>query len=370
MVKNTMNPYGSLDERSYWAPAVGRIPHENISLLWKPKRDVQRRHKIATYGSCFAQHFGRALRSRKYGWMDAEECPSGMTEESATQYNYGVFTSRTGNIYTTSLLKQWTEWALGEKNPPNEFWIKDGRVIDPFRPNIEPNGFDCEAEMTESRNLTIESFLKSFSEANLFVFTLGLTESWRNVADYEYPICPGTIAGEFDKDKHLFVNHRFRDILGDLRKTIALMRSVNPKLRVLLTVSPVPLTATMSGNHVLTATVESKSILRAVAGEATRSSSIFDYFPSFEIISGTPFQGVYYNSNKRTVRQEGVDFVMNSFFDCLDAEFRPEHRKKAIEGETAITPVVGEVNDETIVCEEELLAAFDSSTTLGNSGSA
>ena len=365
-----MNPYTSLDERCYWAPAVGRIPHEDISMLWKPKRDVKRGHKIATYGSCFAQHFGRALRSRKYGWMDAEECPSGMSEESTAKYNYGVFTSRTGNIYTTSLLRQWTEWALGKKNPPSEVWVKDGRIIDPFRPNIEPNGFDSEKEMFDSRNLTIESFLKSFSEANLFVFTLGLTESWKNIADYEYPICPRTIAGEFDKDEHIFVNHKFRDILGDLRKTVALMRGVNPKLRVLLTVSPVPLTATMSGNHVLTATVESKSILRAVAGEATRSSSIFDYFPSFEIISGTPFQGVYYNSNKRTVRQEGVDFVMSSFFDCLNAEFRPERRKRVVEEKSSTTRVTEENSDDTIVCEEELLAAFDSSAVSTRAGAA
>ena len=43
--------------------------------------------------------------------------------------------------------------------------------------------------------------------------------------------------------------------------------SVNPRARLLLTVSPVPLAATATPNHVLVASIHSKSVLRAVAGE-------------------------------------------------------------------------------------------------------
>ena len=39
-----------------------------------------------------------------------------------------------------------------------------------------------------------------------------------------------------------------------------------PKLRILLTVSPVPLTATAGDDHVLLATTYSKSVLRAGRG--------------------------------------------------------------------------------------------------------
>lgn len=349
-----MNPYAELDNKYFWAPAVGKIDPTQISSLWNPKRDLFRRHKIATYGSCFAQHFGRALRSRKYGWMMCEDTPSGLSTETATRFNYGIFTARTGNIYTVSLLRQWTEWAVGISKPPAEIWIKNDRFYDPFRPNIEPEGFASEDELIASREITIESFKRSFAEANLFVFTLGLTESWSHVDGYEYPMCPGTIGGTFDTEKHKFKNHIHRDIIRDLRQTVALMRKVNPALRVLLTISPVPLTATMSGNHVLTATVESKSVLRAVAGELSRSHAIFDYFPSYEIICSAPFQGMFYNDNKRTVRQEGVDFVMQSFFQCLDAKFRPHSTTDiGIPDNHSVDDV-----DSDVVCEEELLGAF------------
>ena len=81
-----------------------------------------------------------------------------MSDESALEYNYGIFTARTGNIYTVSLLKQWSGWALGVKEPPTEVWEKDGRYYDPFRPNIEPNGFASEKEVLSSREITIDAF--------------------------------------------------------------------------------------------------------------------------------------------------------------------------------------------------------------------
>ena len=79
-----------------------------------------------------------------------------------------------------------------------------------------------------------------------------------------------------------------------MQQAMALMRSANRGLRFLLTVSPVPLTATNSGNHVLVATVDSKSRLRAVAGQLARTVSRVDYFPSYEIISAPPFRGSFF----------------------------------------------------------------------------
>lgn len=352
-----MNPYESLGENSFWATAVGRVEPLNIYGLWEPKRRLLRRHKIATYGSCFAQHIGRALQKRKYNWMQCEETPHGLSAENASNYNYGIYSSRTGNIYTASLLLQWVEWALKVSVPPEEVWEKNGRYFDPFRPNIEPDGFMSENEMLRSRELTLEAFKQSFAEANLFVFTLGLTEGWINTEGYEYPMCPGTVAGEYNKEVHHFKNHTFREIIRDIRRSVALIRTINPKVRILLTVSPVPLTATMSGNHVLTATTESKSVLRAVAGELSRSKILFDYFPSYEIITSSPFQGVFYNENKRTVRPEGVDFVMQSFFDCMDMKFKTQAKPTARTRKTSQSDN-GRSND-YVVCEEELLAAFN-----------
>ncbi len=45
-------------------------------------------------------------------------------------------------------------------------------------------------------------------------------------------------------------------------------RRINPQPRFILTVSPVPLVATMSGSHVSPASIYSKSVLRAPAGRS------------------------------------------------------------------------------------------------------
>jgi hypothetical protein len=356
-----MHPYKNLNENSFWASAVANRNMFDIDGLWTPKYRITKTQKIATFGSCFAQHIGRALASRGFKWMIAEPAPTGLSKSNTRRFNYGVFSARTGNIYTVSLFKQWVSWAIGATPPPNEVWEKDGRYYDPFRPNVEPNGFATEIEMIRSRERAIEAFKECLVGSHIFVFTLGLTESWRNkVHNYEYPMCPGTVAGEFDKDQHEFINQDFPFIRKTLTEAIKLVRELNPQIKFLLTVSPVPLTATNSGKHVLVATMESKSILRAVAGQISGQASYVDYFPSFEIINAAPYRGTFFESNQRSVNHAGVSHVMNMFFNCLNAIF-PIEMETTKQTENS-QPEGPSKSDDDVVCEEELLSAFEKSS--------
>lgn len=370
-----MHPYEKLEEKFFWATAVANRNMYDIESLWNPKFRIAKNQKIVTFGSCFAQHIGRALRSNGFNWLICESAPKGLKEENAIKFNYGVFSARTGNIYTVSLLRQWVSWATGEADVPNEVWKKNGRFYDPFRPNIEPGGFFSEEEVLKSREVAIEAFKECLTTANVFVFTLGLTESWINIQKgYEYPMCPGTVAGEFDKNNHKFVNQDYLIIRKKLAETIMEIKKLNPRIKFLLTVSPVPLTATMSGNHVLVATMESKSILRAVAGQMMRSSRFVDYFPSYEIINATPFRGTFFEPNQRSVNHVGVNHVMDNFFKCLTDKFPIEepinfHQAEGAESEEPHSPPIAQSErkhlketDEDVVCEEELLNAFSIKT--------
>ena len=96
---------------------------------------------------------------------------------------------------------------------------------------------------------------------NLFIFTLGLTEMWvHKESETVYPTAPGTICGEFNKNIYEFKNAQYREIINDFNKFKATVRKIrsNKPFKILLTVSPVPLTATASGKHVLVSTVHSK----------------------------------------------------------------------------------------------------------------
>jgi hypothetical protein len=359
-----MNPYKNLDTKFFWAPAVAQRHMMDISEVWDPKFKIGRHMKVATYGSCFAQHIGNALKANGFNWYIAEGGPQGVDLNILKQYNYNIFSARTGNIYTVSLLKQWVEWALDNRTVPDEVWIKEGRFYDPFRPNIEPSGFSSEVEMRTSRKLAIDAFRNTLINSNIFVFTLGLTESWINDKNgYEYPMCPGTIAGEFDSIEHKFNNQGFQFIHSTLISVIRKIRSVNPKIKILLTVSPVPLTATMSGNHVLVATMESKSILRTVAGAVQRQFNFVDYFPSYEIINSTPYRGAFFEPNMRSVNAVGVDHVMDLFFKSLHKFSVNVKVINAVSSGFQRESVVKKSGDsansvDDIVCEEEILSTF------------
>jgi hypothetical protein len=309
------NPYENLPPIASWRNAiVNKTPHE-IRGLWRPKAPLERSHKVATFGSNFSQHFARALKQRGYAWFDAEPSPDIFIPAIQKKYNYGVCSARTGFIYTVAALRQWVSWAVGTTTPPEEVWEARGRFFDPFRPAIEPNGFATAKELLASREMVLRAIRNIVLTADRFFFSLGQTEGWISGSKgYNYAICPGTVAGKFDSNNHSFKNHTFAEIHSDLSWVIETICNLNRKMRFLLTVSPVPLTATASGMHVLTATTFSKSLLRAVAGTMADNFEVVDYFPSYEIVTAPPFNGMFYEPNKRSVSELGITFVMEHFF--------------------------------------------------------
>jgi hypothetical protein len=95
---------------------------------------------------------------------------------------------------------------------------------------------------------------------------------------------------------------------------------VNPKARLILTVSPVPLAATYSEEHVLVATTYSKSVLRVAAETTARAHEGVQYFPSYEIITGAYARGKYFAQDLRSVTDEGVSHVMQVFMNRMIAD--------------------------------------------------
>jgi hypothetical protein len=152
-------------------------------------------------------------------------------------------------------------------------------------------------------------------EMNVFLFTLGLTETWYNSkGDYCYPVVPGAIAGEFDESLHAFRNFRCNEVVADLKQVVQMLFNQNRNLKVLFTVSPVGLVATAEQRSVIVSTAASKSILRAAVDEVVGANSNVDYFPSYEIIASPPSQSRFWADGLRDVTEKGVATVMEIFF--------------------------------------------------------
>ncbi len=286
----------------------------DVDPVTTPLFTVERTDQVATAGSCFAQHLSRTLKSHGFTYFVAEQAPV-LTAEEAQRRNYGVFSARYGNLYTARQLLQLFDRAYGQFRPCDELWRRpDHRLVDPFRPQIEPEGFASAEALEASRAEHFAAVRRMLETLDVLVFTFGLTEAWRSRADGAIlPLAPGVAGGEMDPSRYEFVNFTVADVVSDMQSFIARLRSVNSRAKLLLTVSPVPLVATYERRHVLVSNTYSKAVLRAAAGEICRAHTLCDYFPSFEIITGNHARGSYFEDDLRSVRPEGVEHVMRVF---------------------------------------------------------
>ena len=311
-----MNPYSGLPSSAFWKTGVTQENPYAIDNIYKKKFDIKPDTQIATAGSCFAQHISRHLKRNGFQVIDEEKAPLGLPDELHQKYGFSMYSARYGNIYTVKQLLQLAQEVAGERKPKNYVWKKNGKYFDALRPAVEPEGHKKEQEVIEHRNFHIQKVKDVFTKMDLFIFTLGLTEMWvHKESGTVYPTAPGTICGEFDEDIYEFKNAEFQEIIRDFNEFQRIVRKIrsNNEFKILLTVSPVPLTASASGKHVLVSTVHSKSILRAVAGQLSTNQAQIDYFPSFEIVNNPRLHSTSFKENLRSVRDETVQTVMKHF---------------------------------------------------------
>ncbi len=351
--RSASSPYEGLPAEAFWRNAVVGHAPDALPAIYRNKFAIGKETAIATAGSCFSQHLSRLLRAREFSIVETEPAPDGMDPEVAHQHQYGIFSARYGNIYTARQLRQVAFEAFGRFEPADAIWEKDGRYYDAMRPAVEPGGFATPDEVRDSRKDHLRAVRRVIETADLFTFTLGMTEAWvHRQTDTTYPTAPGTIAGRYDPALHAFRNFSFQDVFRDLTQFFALAKRVNPNIKFLLTVSPIPLTATSSGEHVLTASVYSKSVLRAVAGQLASERDDVDYYPSYEIVTSALSKGAYYDENLRTISPEGVAAATAAF---LAACMRASEPAPILERAEAIQE---EPTDDDPLCEEILLDAF------------
>lgn len=343
------NFYTDLDQRAFWRSGVADSETLAPLDIYRKKWPIGKNWKIGTAGSCFAQHIARYLKQNGYQVLDIEPAPKALPPEKRQAYGYELYSGRYGNIYTTRQFRQLVEEVFGEVKPEPLIWEEGGRFFDAIRPNIEPAGFATRNELIAARRYHLERLRLLFESVDLFVFTMGLTEAWMDRESGRIvPIAPGVIAGSDSIKDYDFVNFTYDEVVADFRKAMRMLNENRKKrMRFILTVSPVPLTATATSNHVLAATTYSKSVLRAAAGFLSDSHANIDYFPSFEIVTNPAARGTFFAGNLRSVRSEGVATVMTSFFSE-----HPPHKRTGKQFSNHVTSA------EDLQCEEALLEAF------------
>lgn len=350
-----VNPYAGLPEHHYWRQAVSRVERHAFDPITSVKFTVDTSTRIATAGSCFAQHISRELERIGLNYFVTESGAEFPTSER-TRRNYGLFSARYGNIYTARQLIQLLDEAIGNRQPTERPWTRpDGRFVDAFRPLVEPDGYANADAVSAARQKHLACVREMFERADVFVFTLGLTEAWRARQDGSvFPLAPGVSGGSYDGSLHEFINFTVPEVEADLQRFLETARIINPSLKVLLTVSPVPLIATYENRNVLVATTYSKSVLRVASETVAQKYSFVDYFPAYEIIAGSYNFGAYFEENARDVNPSGVAHAMRVF---LRNYMSPEAQERLIGDRRQSAP---EYKPNTaVVCDEESISKIN-----------
>lgn len=347
--QGSSSPYKGLPAHQFWRRAISAVETHRVDPVTHTRFKIARDARVGTAGSCFAQHISRRIMAAGFNYL-VTETGENRSEQDRLANNYGTFSARYGNVYTTVQLLQLFEEAFGERTPCDRAWIRpDGRFVDPFRQQIEPAGFDDEAAVLADRAVHLAAVRRLFEDADIFVFTLGLTEAWRSREDGSvFSAAPGVVGETYDPARHEFVNFDVAATYGALHQFLEKFHRINPTAKVLLTVSPVPLIATYEPRSVLVSTTYSKSVLRVAAEMALKQFDWVDYFASYEIITGSFSGGLYYEDDWREVNRIGVSHAMRCFM------------RHYIEGRTAeaddIAPdAVRKASASGIICDEEIM---------------
>ncbi len=310
---------------------------------------------VATAGSCFAQHIARTLADEGFNYLVTERAP---LTPAATEENFGVYPARFGNLYTVAQLLQLFDRAHGLFEPLESSWVRsDGALVDPFRPLIQKAGFASDQALEDDREAHLAAVRKMFAACSVFIFTLGLTEGWISKADgAAFPLAPGVAGGMYDPALHGFKNFTVAEMAGDLSSFVRKLRTANPLVKIVLTVSPVPLVATFEDRHVLVSTVYSKSALRVVAQMVSETFENVAYFPSYEIVTGPQSRGRYFGGDSREVNADGVARVMSVFRRHF---LREVAEPRALSGRntprTVDVPRGIDLELQALICDEETL---------------
>jgi len=339
-------PYSGLPDHHFWRRSIASVEAHRMDPVVRTRFRIAPTDRIATAGSCFAQHIARRLQKIGDYYLVVED-GAHLPEPDRAALQYGLFSARYGNIYTAAQLWQLWREAYGEWASEENAWpSRDGGWVDPFRPTVET--FAEREAVAADRIAHLAAVRRLLESCDILVFTLGLTEAWRSLSDSAvYPLAPGVAGGTYDPARYGFVNYTAAEVEEDLGSFLTAAKQRNPALRVILTVSPVPLAATFEDRSVLVSTTYSKAVLRVAAEAMIRRHDWVDYFPSYEIITGSPTGGLYYGPDDREVNPLGVAHVMRLF------------QRHYIEGDIAPTTsamAMGDATtDDAVICDEALI---------------
>ena len=278
------------------------LPHVH---MWKDRdREIRfERHpligptaKIATIGSCFAAKLAAAMsRCGLQGAMHP-----------------------TGLFYTTRSIRQEIDRIFGGWDGYNQepSWTTSRGFIHPFKDYHR--AFASQSALQQWSDELDAHGAHLFRTADVVVITLGLIESWWNPAtgnhyrQIPHPEVFSTLSPRFT-----------RLTAGEMREDLEAIRAAlrrHTRAEIILTVSPIPLHATVTPSDVRIANTESKHRIRAAVSEFVETHADVHYFHSYEIVTTAERPSDFVLEDGRHIARHAVDYIVQQFMAMFAAD--------------------------------------------------
>jgi ectoine hydroxylase-related dioxygenase (phytanoyl-CoA dioxygenase family) len=240
---------------------------------------------IGTAGSCFAFEIAKAFQEHGYNYVvteRADDKSDGVIVDGYTPGDkYAKFSANYGILFNTPSLKQLAQKAFGEKQF-KKFLVDagNGYYTDPYRENVF---FASPQAYLNDYDKHIEAIQQSLLQSEVFIFTAGLNECW------ELP--DQTVISRNPRHGfHQLMKHRVLTVqenVDNIKAFYEIVKKWNPKLKLILSLSPIPLLATgrSETHHILEANTHSKAVLRVALDQVVAELEDVYYLPSYEYVN-------------------------------------------------------------------------------------
>jgi hypothetical protein len=252
---------------------------------------------VASIGTCFAEEFAIFMQKRGYNYI-------------ATEPDVFYASAKWGRVYTI----------------PNFLQIVRYSFEQDFTPVIErgPTGwFDATREHSvgthESKDEAASAITshrlasrEAFSSASVLILTVGQNEAWVDVnSGLVWAQIPPKDALHCEGRRFEAREFTYEENTSALVDAFETLFRVNPRLQILMTVSPVASYATFCDTDVVSQSLANKCLLRVVVRDILKRypGKVF-YFPSFEIVLGLNRDG--FRADNRHVKRARVEGIFET----------------------------------------------------------
>jgi hypothetical protein len=280
------------------------------SINHTPKFKLDRNAPVFILGCCFARNIEMYLTQMGI------ECLTSSCTFPGDAYDLDGFGARNGalNAYTPGSMLDLLR--LTRRTDPSNIGILsvgEGEYCDMLLSGLK---FTDLSAAIAGRQRLLDTYA-SLSGAKTVIITLGYTEAWFDTIDETFVNRPptGNMRLHERADRYEFVNMSAADCALALDGVVNEVRAqAGDEVRIVIGVSPIPLTSTFSAEDVIVANDFSKSALLSAIRTVTAKYDFCDYFPIYQFVPHTP-RSSFFDNDGAHVKQDYVKRIIGRLVD-------------------------------------------------------